>query len=47
MDWRPAGKSRTGLHPLANALVAARIKIVGLDSPSPDKDPYTIHKILL
>lgn len=32
---------------LAHELVHQKVKIVGVDSPSPDKDPYPIHKILL
>jgi len=32
---------------LAKALVAADISIIGLDTPSPDRPPYPIHKILL
>lgn len=31
----------------AHALAEKQIRIVGMDSPSPDKSPYTIHKILL
>ncbi len=31
----------------ARALVAKKARIVGIDSPSPDKDPYKIHCILL
>lgn len=32
---------------LARELVKKKIKMVGVDSPSPDKKPYLIHKILL
>ncbi|MBK8654610.1 MAG: cyclase family protein [Haliscomenobacter sp.] len=31
----------------ASALVEAGIKIVGLDFPSPDREPYAVHKKLL
>lgn len=31
----------------AERLVAAGVKIVGLDFPSPDRAPYEVHKILL
>jgi kynurenine formamidase len=31
----------------ARRLVDLKIKFVGIDSPSPDKAPYTIHRILL
>lgn len=34
-------------EPLANALVGASIAMVGLDFPSPDQPPFTVHKILL
>lgn len=32
---------------LANYLVEKGVKMIGLDTPSPDKAPYEIHKILL
>ncbi|KKW22014.1 MAG: hypothetical protein A2W52_03020 [Candidatus Taylorbacteria bacterium RIFCSPHIGHO2_02_49_25] len=32
---------------LAEELAERRIKMVGMDTPSPDKIPYTVHKILL
>ena len=32
---------------LAQKLVAKKVKIVGIDAPSPDTDPYPIHSILL
>ena len=32
---------------LAHQLVAKKVKIVGIDAPSPDDDPYPIHSILL
>lgn len=32
---------------LAHELVRQKVKIVGVDSPSPDKEPYSIHKIWL
>ncbi|MDO8554608.1 MAG: cyclase family protein [Candidatus Micrarchaeota archaeon] len=31
----------------ADALVAKKVRVVGLDSPSPDKEPFKIHNILL
>lgn len=31
----------------ARALVDLKVKFVGMDTPSPDKAPYTIHRILL
>lgn len=31
----------------AQTLVAAGVKIVGMDTPSPDNAPFTVHKILL
>lgn len=31
----------------ASALVAAGVKMLGLDSPSPDHPPFLIHKVLL
>jgi len=31
----------------AQALVAKKVKVIGIDSPSPDKAPYKIHYILL
>ncbi|MBI2616663.1 cyclase family protein [Candidatus Gottesmanbacteria bacterium] len=31
----------------AKGLTQARVKMVGIDSPSPDKDPFPIHKIIL
>lgn len=31
----------------AHALVAARVSLIGLDTPSPDYEPFAIHKILL
>ncbi len=31
----------------ASALVGAGIKVVGLDFPSPDREPYAVHKKLL
>lgn len=31
----------------ANKLVAKRVRIVGFDSPSPDRDPYKTHRVLL
>ena len=39
-------------HPLlseksAKILIAAGVKMVGMDWPSPDKEPFNIHKILL
>lgn len=32
---------------LAEFLVSRKIKMVGVDLPSPDKEPFSIHKILL
>lgn len=32
---------------LAKELVNRKIKMVGFDTPSPDKEPYLVHKILL
>ena len=32
---------------LAQKLVTTNIKMVGFDSPSPDRSPYLVHKILL
>lgn len=32
---------------LAEALVTRGVKMIGLDSPSPDREPYTVHRILL
>ncbi len=32
---------------LAEKLVAFGVKMIGLDSPSPDAPPYTVHRILL
>jgi kynurenine formamidase len=32
---------------LADALVRARVRMLGLDACSPDRPPYTIHKLLL
>ena len=32
---------------LAHEFVKLKIKFVGMDTPSPDKDPYTVHRILL
>ena len=32
---------------LAGAFVEAGVKIVGMDTPSPDRPPYPVHKILL
>ena len=31
---------------LADFLIRKKIKVLGMDSPSPDKEPYEIHKIL-
>lgn len=31
----------------ARRLVSAKIKFVGMDTPSPDRAPYTVHRILL
>jgi kynurenine formamidase len=31
----------------ANKLVELKVKIVGLDTPSPDRKPFAVHKILL
>lgn len=31
----------------AKAMVAAGISLVGLDTPSPDREPFPVHKILL
>ena len=31
----------------AKALIAHKVKIVGMDTPSPDKSPFTVHKLLL
>lgn len=31
----------------ANKLVAKKVRIVGFDSPSPDRDPYETHRVLL
>lgn len=31
----------------AHALVESKVKIVGMDTPSPDRDPFPVHKILL
>ncbi len=31
----------------AQVLVNAKVKMVGVDTPSPDREPYAIHKILL
>jgi kynurenine formamidase len=31
----------------AHALVAAKVALIGLDTPSPDYEPFDIHKILL
>ena len=31
---------------LANFLVMKKIKMIGMDTPSPDKEPHLIHKIL-
>ncbi len=31
----------------ANALVTARVNLLGLDTPGPDHSPYLIHRILL
>jgi kynurenine formamidase len=41
-----------GRHPvveaeLAQFLVSRRIKMLGMDMPSPDKPPYPVHKLLL
>lgn len=32
---------------LAEKLVEIQVKMIGLDSPSPDREPYTVHRILL
>lgn len=32
---------------LAQRLVELKVKMIGLDSPSPDREPYTVHRILL
>lgn len=32
---------------LAERLVKLKVKMIGLDSPSPDRAPYTVHRILL
>jgi kynurenine formamidase len=32
---------------LAEKLIQKNIKMLGMDSPSPDKEPYSIHKLLL
>jgi len=32
---------------LAERLVALKVKLVGMDTPSPDYAPYNVHKILL
>ncbi len=32
---------------IANKLVELKVKFVGMDSPSPDKAPYNVHRILL
>ncbi len=32
---------------LAEKLVDLQVKIIGLDSPSPDREPYTVHRVLL
>ena len=32
---------------LAEKLVTAGVKMIGLDTPSPDGEPYTVHRILL
>ncbi|MEK9159199.1 MAG: cyclase family protein [Patescibacteria group bacterium] len=32
---------------LAERLVELKVKMIGLDSPSPDREPYTVHRILL
>src|SRR3989338_1203973 len=39
-------------HPILNEKLAGRlsdlkVKMVGIDAPSPDKEPYPVHKILL
>jgi kynurenine formamidase len=31
----------------ANKLVAKKVRMLGLDSPSPDRDPYETHRVLL
>ncbi len=31
----------------AEALVAKKVRVVGIDSPSPDKEPFGVHKVLL
>jgi kynurenine formamidase len=33
--------------PFAQRLVEARVSILGLDTPSPDRPPFPVHKILL
>ncbi len=35
------------LESLANKLAALKIGLLGLDTPSPDREPYLVHKILL
>ncbi|MBI5621370.1 cyclase family protein [Candidatus Falkowbacteria bacterium] len=32
---------------LANRLIELRVGIVGMDTPSPDRQPFTVHKLLL
>lgn len=32
---------------LAEKLADLQVKMIGLDSPSPDREPYTVHRILL
>jgi kynurenine formamidase len=32
---------------LAQALIDARVSIVGIDTPSPDRPPFEVHKLLL
>ena len=34
-------------EPFARQLVARGVKVVGLDTPSPDRPPFAIHKLLL
>lgn len=32
---------------VANYLIAKKVKVIGLDTPSPDHPPYKIHRLLL
>jgi kynurenine formamidase len=42
-----AGEDGAISENLAQALIGKKVKMVGIDSPSPDRPPFPVHKMLL